>query len=51
MKLLSMRTHLVIDSILGVIFLVSPFAFGFINGPTHQWCRTSASACSRSVRA
>ncbi|HEX8679242.1 MAG TPA: hypothetical protein VF683_04755 [Chthoniobacterales bacterium] len=36
-KFLSMRAHLIIDYLMGLLFLVSPFAFGFINGPKHQW--------------
>jgi len=36
-KFLSMRMHLVIDCLMGLLFLVSPFVFGFINGPKHQW--------------
>jgi uncharacterized membrane protein HdeD (DUF308 family) len=36
-KFLSMRAHLIIDYLIGLLFLASPFVFGFVDGPTHQW--------------
>jgi hypothetical protein len=36
-KVLPMRVHLALDYVVALAFLASPFAFGFINGPKHQW--------------
>lgn len=36
-RMLSMRAHLAIDYVVALTFLASPFVFGFINGPRHQW--------------
>ena len=36
-KVLSMRAHLAIDYLVALTFLASPFAFGFIHAPAHQW--------------
>ncbi len=36
-RVLSMRAHLAIDYVVAFTFLLSPFAFGFVNGPMAQW--------------
>jgi Kef-type K+ transport system membrane component KefB len=36
-RVLSMRAHLAIDYVVALTFLLSPFVFGFFNGPTHHW--------------
>lgn len=37
LKLVPMKAHIMLDVLTGIFLLLSPWLFGFMNGPANQW--------------
>jgi hypothetical protein len=39
LKLIPMRAHIILDYITGAFLALSPWLFGLVNSPAHEWSR------------